>query len=554
MHRMEITCKNCHQSFLLTQTDQNFYNNLRVPPPTFCPDCRQQRRLIWRNERTLYKRKCDGTDKEIISVYSSEKPFPVYDNDYWYSDKWDAMDYGRDFDFSRPFFGQFQELIHAVPQLARSALQNQNSDFTNQIAWCKNCYLVFEADFNENCYYCSNIYESRFTMNCLMVINCELCCECIDCYDCYNLKYSQDCKNCSDSWFLKSCIGCRNCYGCVNLHNKEYHFLNQKLSKEEYRQKVDGLNLHTSAQLQKARENFSEFSKKYPRKYMQGSQNEGCTGDYLYNNQRCQNCFDINNCQDCKYVYNSRYMKNCYDITVFGSRRGTEFSYEVHETGDSTRNILFADQVWVNCYDIFYSKLCMLNSHDLFGCVGLKKQNYCIFNKKYSPEEYEKLKNRLIEHMRKTGEWGEFFPAALTPYGYNETLAQYYFPLTKEQALEKGYKWKDPDPREYISQKYKIPDKIEAVPDTITGEILACRDCGKNYRIIQEELKLYRQHKLPIPEKCPDCRYKTRFNLRNKRHLCQRDCQKCGTKLTTTLTTDRPETVYCEPCYLKSVD
>ena len=32
--------------------------------------------------------------------------------------------------------------------------------------------------------------------------------------------------------------------------------------------------------------------------------------------------------------------------------------------------------------------------------------------------------------MMITGEWGEFFPSSLSPFGYNETVAQEYFPLT----------------------------------------------------------------------------------------------------------------------------
>ncbi|MBI2634192.1 hypothetical protein HYW82_00795 [Candidatus Peregrinibacteria bacterium] len=509
---------------------------------------------MWRNERTLYRRKCDGTGKEIISVYSADKPFPVYENEYWYSDKWDALDHGRDFDFSRPFFEQFSELMNVVPQLARSAVQNLNCDFTNQVGWCKNCYLIFEADFNENCYYSNNIYESRFTMDSLMVVNCELCHECVDCYDCYNLKFSQNCKNCSDSWFLKSCIGCHNCYGCINLRNKEYYFLNEKYSKDEYEKKIAALNLSTTEQLEKARLNFLEYCKKFPHKYMEGNQNEDCTGNYMSNNQRCYDCFDINNCQDCRYIFNSRYMKDCCDVTVFGSREGAELCYEVHETGAATRNIIGSDQIWSDCYDIFYSKLCLFNSHHLFGCAGLKKQSYCIFNKKYSPEKYEELKNKIVDHMKKTGEWGEFFPATICPYGYNETVANDWFPLTKKEAKDKGYKWKDADPREYKPQTYKIPVKIEEVSDAIVDEILACGECGKNYKVIMEELKLYRRHKLPIPQKCPDCRHKTRFNLRNKRNLCQRNCRKCNAEIITTFTPDRQEPVYCEKCYLQTVN
>ena len=45
--------------------------------------------------------------------------------------------------------------------------------------------------------------------------------------------------------------------------------------------------------------------------------------------------------------------------------------------------------------------------------------------------------------MKADGEWGEFFSPSLSPFGYNETIAHEYFPMTKNQASERGYKWQD---------------------------------------------------------------------------------------------------------------
>ena len=40
--------------------------------------------------------------------------------------------------------------------------------------------------------------------------------------------------------------------------------------------------------------------------------------------------------------------------------------------------------------------------------------------------------------MKKRGEYGEFFPASMSPFGYNETVAHEYFPLSKEE-ITKGF-------------------------------------------------------------------------------------------------------------------
>jgi hypothetical protein len=566
---MTKTCKQCNTNFEITDNDLKFYddvspifngNRYQISPPKLCSFCRQQRRLAWRNERMLYDRKCDAIGQEIISVFSPDKKIHVYNNEYWFSDKWDARDYGQNYSFSHSFLGQFKELLSKVPQLARSAVGNQNSEYVNQAGWCKNCYLIFEADYSENCYYANLIYDSRFCMEGLQMHNCELCYECIDCKNCYNLTFSQSCQSCSDSKFLKNCISCKNCFGCVNLQNQEYHYLNRKYSKEEYSAKLQTIQTGSHIATQELKEQFSHMVKKYPCKNMQGIQNENSIGNYLYNTKNCSECYDLYNSQDCKFVFNCRTMKNVYDTTVFGSLKGADFCYENHEIGDGVRNVIFSDQTFSNCYNILYSKLCSMNSHDLFGCIGLRHKQYCILNRQYSKEEYESLVPRIIEKMRKDGEWGEFFPPSLSPFGYNETVAQEYYPLTKEEALSKGFNWSDFEPpppkvEKILSteQMKKLPDHIKDIPDDILNWALTCEVTGKPYRIIKQELQFYREHNLPIPRRHPDQRHKDRMALRNPRKLYSRTCMKCERPIQTTYAPDRPEIVYCEECYLKEV-
>ena len=64
------TCQNCGAEFDITGDDLNFYAKISVPPPTFCWLCRAQRRMAFRNERILYKRKSDFSGKDIFSMYA----------------------------------------------------------------------------------------------------------------------------------------------------------------------------------------------------------------------------------------------------------------------------------------------------------------------------------------------------------------------------------------------------------------------------------------------------------------------------------------------------
>jgi len=111
-----------------------------------------QGRFAWRNERKLYHRKCDLTGKQIISVYAPDSPYVVYDQHEWHSDKWDGMKQGRTFDFNRPFFEQFDELMRSTPKISVFTSQNVNSDYTNGAQQDKNCYMIFVSDHDEDCW------------------------------------------------------------------------------------------------------------------------------------------------------------------------------------------------------------------------------------------------------------------------------------------------------------------------------------------------------------------------------------------------------------------
>ena len=285
-------CKVCKIGFEVTDWDRDFYKRMNVPEPTLCPSCRQQRRLVYTNQINLYKRKCDATEKEIISHYDQNTPLKVYHQDYWISDKVENIEYGRDFDFNRPFFEQWYDLTKVVPRSALfGGLQfNENSEYVNYAGYNKNCYMIFDSDFNWDCYYSLGLNKSKNTIDCLRSKECELCYECVDCYRSYSLFYSQDCDNCSNSAFLKNCIGCKHCFMCSNLKNKEYFIFNKKYNKVTYEKLMNSLSKHS--ELQKYFKNWNAFKVQYPQKCLHGFQNENVLGDYLVQSKDSDFCFD----------------------------------------------------------------------------------------------------------------------------------------------------------------------------------------------------------------------------------------------------------------------
>jgi hypothetical protein len=456
------------------------------------------------------------------------------------------MKYGRDFDFNKPFFEQFEEMQKEVPLISLHQANNVNCEYTNYPADCKNCYMIFGSVYSEDCLY-GNPYSCRNCVDSLLVRDSELCYDCITCEKCYQCFHSQDCTNSSMMMYCYDCHGCSDCIGCVGLANKKNYIFNKKYTPEEYRKVIATLDLCDKKQTTELKAQFEDLKKKLPHRSMVSLKVENCTGDYIYESKNTSNSYDIQRCWDCSNLAQTIDMKDCEDCNY---TEENELCYE-YIAYYRNKNTMFS----LGCfgsYNAQYSAYCM-TCQNVFGCIGLKHKNFCIFNEQYTEDEYKKLVGQIIEYMKKSGEYGEFFPVSISPFCYNETVAQEYFPLTKEEALARGYRWREKDPKEYLPQTFQVPEKIKEVPESILAESLSCIDCGKNFRIQKAELMFLKKLGLPIPTKCPDCRHKDRLALRNPRELFQRTCAKCSTSIQTTYSPNRQETIYCEKCYLESV-
>jgi hypothetical protein len=180
--------------------------------------------------------------------------------------------------------------------------------------------------------------------------------------------------------------------------------------------------------------------------------------------------------------------------------------------------------------------------------------------------------------------YGDFLPSDLSPFAYNETVAQEIFPLTKADAEKKGYSWREKISKDYTSDisAKELPDSLKETDDTIIKQVISCmhggnctHQCTKAYKITQTELDFYKKLNIPIPRLCYNCRYCERIAKRNPIKLWSRTCQcagdnssnnlykntrthdhtenPCPNKFQTSYSPDRPEIIYCEHCYQQEV-
>ena len=147
--------------------------------------------------------------------------------------------------------------------------------------------------------------------------------------------------------------------------------------------------------------------------------------------------------------------------------------------------------------------------------------------------------------------YGEFFPLELGPFSFNESLADLYFPKTKDQVLKEGFSWYEGESSRppITKQGSEVPDMISETDDSILNETIGCLVCGKAFRYVPGELGLMRRLELPLPTECQNCRQRARLTRSNSPKLYDRTCAKCGKQITTSYAPDRPEMVYCEQCY-----
>lgn len=563
-------CLQCQSQFQITDSDRAFYRKVDVPEPKRCPDCRQQRRCTWRNERVLYPRTCDKCGKDIISIYSKNKPYTVYCSQCWWSDDWTALEYGREFDFNRPFFEQFRELQLKVPRIALYGKNNENSDYTNHTDHAKNSYMAVDVGFGENILYSQWIIRCHDMVDCYMMENAELCYECLYTDTLYNSVGCFLADNSSDCYFVDHCIGASSCVLTANRRHGQHLWSGKQLTPAEWNKRRAQTDFGSYKIFSDYYQQFLTMRQEAVRKHVEMIQSERCTGDYIYKSKNLRECFDVIESEDSAFCYECIGIKDAYD--VYESGFSCEQQYETHACNRTS----FSKFCSV-CYDSSFLEYCEMsyNSSNLFACIGLKRNDFCILNKQYSKEEFQSLREKIIAQMRKTGEYGEFFPEALSPFGYNETVAPYHYPLSKEEVMARGWSWEDAAAGMFgktTLPPQDLPDHIRDARDEITKAVLECTSCKRNYKIIAQELDLYRKINVPVPRQCPDCRYMIRMQMRNPRKLWHRECMcdlnghdhdagmpghptgsACGRKFETTYAPERSEKVFCEQCYQQEV-
>jgi hypothetical protein len=512
-------------------------------------------------------------------MYPEDTEFPVYCRNCWYSDKWSALDYGRDYDFSKNFFIQFGELLKVVPRVALQMDNCVNCDYANQIANCKNCYLISSGSDNEDCMYDFRVLNSKKAIDCLVVLKCENCYEARDSRDSADLLFSSQCSDSFDLSFCNEVRASNHCFMSVNLRNASHVFRGRKLSKEEYQRAIAEIDTGSYANVKKYEAEFDLMISGNLRRFAANKNVVNCSGNVLSNSKGSWYCFNGAYLENCRY---SLFINNSRDSSdVNNGCCQMELVYETCTAGVNASNIRFCVDAWPEARSVEYSDCCRDGASDLFGCISMRDKSHCVLNKQYAPQEYRELVAKIRKQMEenaytdkeeRTYKYGEFFPPEFSPFPYEESSAQVLNPIFRNKEKLSGTRPFPGHERNYtITLKpEELPDHIKDVADTIIQETIGCLhggtcadQCVTAFKITKDELEFYRKKNVPLPRLCPNCRHSERLRRSDPIGLWNRQCMcektghdhpaRCPNKFLTVYSPNRKEIVYCESCYNSEV-
>jgi len=478
-----------------------------------------------------------------------------------------------------------------VPRIALQVESVVNSDYTNQVLDCKNCYLLTSAVGDEDCMFSYRILYSKNILDSYAVVKSENIYEGAMGRESANIFFSQGFADSESLYFCDESRGCQNCFMSSNLRRKSYVFRGEQLTREEYKRRLSSIDLGSYRAVENLRQEFAELTAKSLRPRGTFKNVINTTGNSIANAKDCKYCFHATDIENCHYSLFIDNAKDCMDMNNGGHIM--ELIYEMNTTGARAFNSKFCNDAWPEVMNLTYCDSCRSGAKDLFGCISVRGKQYCILNKEYSRQEYQNLIPKIIGHMNvlpyqdKKGrvyKYGEFFPSELSPFPYNDSMAQDFFQLTAAEAGIQGFRWNDQVEKNVavVIPSHDLPDRIQDVAENIIDKIIGCEHegrcndrCTVGFRIVPSELRFYKRYNLPLPRLCPNCRHYERLKQRNPLKLWHRTCtcagQKsengvyhntiahfhksghCPNEFETSYAPDRKEIIYCEQCYNSEV-
>ncbi len=522
---MQKTCAYCKVGFDITDRESGMYEKVGIEVPDICVPCRWKHHFAFWPFGKFRAGTSSLSGEKFITVLPENPRYPIYTAKEWWSDAWDPMSYGQDYDSSRPFFEQLKELQEKVPRPHQMGTNSVGCEWADDAWDSKNCYLSRSIARSENLLYGYRAMDCKDSADISHVFTLDQCYDCGYCFNSYSLLFSRNCRDCIESAFLFDCRNCQHCFMSWNLRGKSYCIENIQYTKEEYEEKMKGINLGSHVQLEKYKKQYAELLKSNAvHRENFNIKTTNSTGTYMSNCNNCTNVFCWEESENCTNCLRGLKTKDAIDLTG---------CWTLENSGNNsccTNGYQLKYSIW--CDGARYSEYCdqCLEVDYCFGCVGLRKKKYSILNKEYTKEEYEALKEKIIADMKVRGEYGKFPPYSLGLCPYNLSTAAVYFPeVTKEYIAERGGYWEEGEGKKVEGiPTSELPDLVTNADPSLPKQALICPVTGWRYNIAETELQFLRRKNIALPRVHFDVRTKERLLPMSQTKGEQYSCTYCA--------------------------
>ena len=551
-------CRLTHKPYKVSAEEREALEYFGLPVPDVCPEERLRSRMAFHGERRYFWRRCDATGARIPSIYAAYAPFPVYSASVWNSDSWDPLSFGRSFDFQKAFFEQLAELWRVVPRPSASVADSRECRAAQNARRCERCVLVSSAiDTIDSCY-CSDITRCSGCCDCDFVTDCTRCFECLNCHGCASVRWGEHCFDVQESSFVANCRSCRHCLFCANLEHREYCLFNEQLTADEYQQKLREWDFGHRTVVEKAREQFGEFLKSCPVPHLivesEASENcEGLEGNFLVRVRAAMDAFYCSDGEGLLHCDRLAGARKCLEGYGFGDRISD--SAQFVSCGSNAVNLVNCLECHNDVEDLTYCSHCERSRH-LFGCIGVRGREYCLFNRQYSAREYETLRKTIEEALRQRSVFGRFFPMGFSGVAYNVSTAGSLMPLNRAQAAVLQLAWDEEEDKIKTtrlagidgSQSEVLSDTPESIygddGEAIESKVFLCEMTGQPFQILKSEWAFYHEMLVCPPSRAYDQRRHERLQRFGPRRMITRQSSFSKNEMVTSFPADWRQPVY----------
>ncbi len=546
------------EAWMLTDTEIDWCKKFNVPPATVSPETRWKHHGVWYVGYQYWYQSHPETRKPIICTVHPATGIKVLPDKEWFEK--DFLSHGREYQLDRPFFEQWRELQLAVPMPA----SRNHVEPVNSIAFVsqgdEDSYFV-GASKTKRTYYahaamdvedCAEVYESSKLQECFNVADSSRL------HRCSFVRASYDCLNSS---FLFDCRNCEFCFGATNKRNKKYLWWNEQLTKEEWEKRRAEVDLGSRAVVSEQMQRFRTFVREravWPENFNDHAIDS--TGEYLFKTTRVMDSYLCGEGAIDQYFCNFSFGQSENNAFTGYPVNGSDM-YSCASISGRRQKFCF---LTIRSENMEYCMLCY-NCTDCFGCIGLQRKQFCIFNKQYTEEEYWKRVDALRCTMLDRGEYGEFYPAGFSPSYPGDSGAMYWFGATKEELKKMGVMEFEPESLGAIGEELadpskmrnvsELPDYVRDLTDDWIGVPLFDPVANRRFAMIRPEVEFYRRMNVAPPTKHFTARLKDLWVEVNQGSFMETTCTACGKALRVAKNAGHPERkILCIEDYLKFIE